>query len=145
MSTFLHYVHCKDALLDCSAPGGESPNLANSIPHTTVSPLNSMNERNAFSFYINPTTETEIISLIKLLKMEAQVMIQSQRPQLRIQRLRLLHHLRISWTYLYRLVYSQRNWKLPGSFLYLNQAMPCYSVITDPSWYYHSFQRYWSG
>ena len=22
-STFLHYVHCKDALLDCSAPGGE--------------------------------------------------------------------------------------------------------------------------
>ena len=24
MSTFLHYVHCKYALLDCSAPGGES-------------------------------------------------------------------------------------------------------------------------
>ena len=23
MSTFLHYVHCKDALRDCSAPGGE--------------------------------------------------------------------------------------------------------------------------
>ena len=23
MSTFLHYVHCKDALLDCSAPDGE--------------------------------------------------------------------------------------------------------------------------
>ena len=23
MSTFLHYAHCKDALLDCSAPGGE--------------------------------------------------------------------------------------------------------------------------
>ena len=23
MSTFLHYVHCKDTLLDCSAPGGE--------------------------------------------------------------------------------------------------------------------------
>ena len=23
MSTFLHYVHCKDALLDSSAPGGE--------------------------------------------------------------------------------------------------------------------------
>ena len=23
MSTFLHYVHCTDALLDCSAPGGE--------------------------------------------------------------------------------------------------------------------------
>ena len=23
MSTFLYYVHCKDALLDCSAPGGE--------------------------------------------------------------------------------------------------------------------------
>ena len=23
MSTFLHYVHCKDALLGCSAPGGE--------------------------------------------------------------------------------------------------------------------------
>ena len=23
MSTFLQYVHCKDALLDCSAPGGE--------------------------------------------------------------------------------------------------------------------------
>ena len=23
MSTFLHYVHCKDALFDCSAPGGE--------------------------------------------------------------------------------------------------------------------------
>ena len=23
MSTFLHYVHCKDALLDCSATGGE--------------------------------------------------------------------------------------------------------------------------
>ena len=23
ISTFLHYVHCKDALLDCSAPGGE--------------------------------------------------------------------------------------------------------------------------
>ena len=23
MSVFLHYVHCKDALLDCSAPGGE--------------------------------------------------------------------------------------------------------------------------
>ena len=23
MSTFLHYVHCKDALLDCSAPGSE--------------------------------------------------------------------------------------------------------------------------
>ena len=23
MSTFLHYVHCKDALPDCSAPGGE--------------------------------------------------------------------------------------------------------------------------
>ena len=23
MSTFLHYVHCKDALLDCSAPAGE--------------------------------------------------------------------------------------------------------------------------
>ena len=23
MSTFLHYVHCKDALHDCSAPGGE--------------------------------------------------------------------------------------------------------------------------
>ena len=23
MSTFLHFVHCKDALLDCSAPGGE--------------------------------------------------------------------------------------------------------------------------
>ena len=23
MSTFLHYVRCKDALLDCSAPGGE--------------------------------------------------------------------------------------------------------------------------
>ena len=23
MSTFLHYVHSKDALLDCSAPGGE--------------------------------------------------------------------------------------------------------------------------
>ena len=23
MSTFLHYVHCKDVLLDCSAPGGE--------------------------------------------------------------------------------------------------------------------------
>ena len=23
MSTFLHYVHCKDALLDCSAPGAE--------------------------------------------------------------------------------------------------------------------------
>ena len=23
MSAFLHYVHCKDALLDCSAPGGE--------------------------------------------------------------------------------------------------------------------------
>ena len=23
MSTFLHYVHCKDALLDCSSPGGE--------------------------------------------------------------------------------------------------------------------------
>ena len=23
MNTFLHYIHCKDALLDCSAPGGE--------------------------------------------------------------------------------------------------------------------------
>ena len=23
MSTVLHYVRCKDALLDCSAPGGE--------------------------------------------------------------------------------------------------------------------------
>ena len=23
MNTFLHYVHCKDALLDCSAPSGE--------------------------------------------------------------------------------------------------------------------------
>ena len=23
MTTFLHYVRCKDALLDCSAPGGE--------------------------------------------------------------------------------------------------------------------------
>ena len=23
MSTFLHYIHCKDALLECSAPGGE--------------------------------------------------------------------------------------------------------------------------
>ena len=23
MSTFLHYIRCKDALLDCSAPGGE--------------------------------------------------------------------------------------------------------------------------
>ena len=23
MSTFRHYVRCKDALLDCSAPGGE--------------------------------------------------------------------------------------------------------------------------
>ena len=44
------------------------PNLANSTPHTTVSPLNIINERNTFSFYINPTTETEIISLIKLLK-----------------------------------------------------------------------------
>ena len=42
--------------------------MANSIPHTTMSPLNNMNERNTFSFYINPTTETEIISLIKLLK-----------------------------------------------------------------------------
>ena len=41
------------------------PNLANSIPHTTVSPLNNMNEKNTFS-YTNPTTETEIISLIKL-------------------------------------------------------------------------------
>ena len=44
------------------------PNLANNIPDTTISPLNNMNERNAFTFYINPTTETEIISLIKLLK-----------------------------------------------------------------------------
>ena len=48
-------------------------------------------------------------------------------------------------TYLYRLVYSQRNWKLPGSFLYLYQAMSCYSGITDPPRYRHSFQRYWSG
>ena len=23
MSSFLHFVHCKDALIDCSAPGGE--------------------------------------------------------------------------------------------------------------------------
>ena len=42
------------------------PNLANNIPDTTISRLNNMNERNAFTFYINPTTETEIISLIKL-------------------------------------------------------------------------------
>ena len=43
-------------------------NLANSIPHTTVSPLNNLHERNTFSFYVNLITETEIISLIKLLK-----------------------------------------------------------------------------
>ena len=37
MSTFLHYVHCKDALLDCSAPGGEryeSLTWVDEIPHT---------------------------------------------------------------------------------------------------------------
>ena len=72
------------------------PNLANNIPDTTISPLNNMNERNAFKFDMNPTTETEIISLIKLgKKMEVRVMIRSRRPQFRKQRLRLLHRLRI--------------------------------------------------
>ena len=85
------------------------PNLANTIPDTTISPLNNMNERNAFTFYINPTTETEMISLINFKKMEVRVMIRSQRPQFRKQRLRLLHHLRILWIYLYRLVYFHKN------------------------------------
>ena len=37
MNTFLHYVHCKDALLDCSAPGGErceSLTWVDEIPRT---------------------------------------------------------------------------------------------------------------
>ena len=40
MSTFLHYVRCKDALLDCSAPGGErceSLTWVDEIPHTEAS------------------------------------------------------------------------------------------------------------
>ena len=39
MSTFLHYVLCKDALLDCSAPGGErceSLTWVDEIVHTNV-------------------------------------------------------------------------------------------------------------
>ena len=40
MSTFLHYVRCKDALLDCSAPGGErceSVTWVDEIPRTKTS------------------------------------------------------------------------------------------------------------
>ena len=46
MSTFLHYVRCKDALLDCSAPGGErceSPTWVDEIvPADTLSPKGAM-------------------------------------------------------------------------------------------------------
>ena len=42
MSTFIHYVRCKDALLDCSAPGGErceSLTGVDEIMHTNVYPF----------------------------------------------------------------------------------------------------------
>ena len=47
MSTFLHYVHCKDALLDCSAPGGER---CESL--TWVDEIGTLNEAQAVSIFI---------------------------------------------------------------------------------------------
>ena len=37
MSTFLHYVRCKDALLDCSAPGGERCESLTGVDEITLS------------------------------------------------------------------------------------------------------------
>ena len=42
MSTFLHYVRCKDALLDCSAPGGERCESLTWVDEISVTPLPSM-------------------------------------------------------------------------------------------------------
>ena len=41
MSTFLHYVHCKDALLDCSAPGGERCESLTRVDEIHRGPVNS--------------------------------------------------------------------------------------------------------
>ena len=54
MSTFLHYVHCKDALLDCSAPGGErceSLTRVDEIPRTKAS------DAELWCFIIPPATK----------------------------------------------------------------------------------------
>ena len=53
MSTFLHYVHCKDALLDCSAPGGErceSLTWVDEIGPLGIKFSEILVEINAFSF-----------------------------------------------------------------------------------------------
>ena len=61
MSTFLHYVHCKDALLDCSAPGGERCESLTRVDEII----------NATSCYIGPhqnSTQLYIVIRIAIIK-----------------------------------------------------------------------------
>ena len=47
------------------------PTLANDIPESKKSPIDNMGERNKFSFFVNPTSEAEVTSVIKALKNSA--------------------------------------------------------------------------
>ena len=59
MSTFLHYVHCKDALLDCSAPGGER---CESLTRVDEIPNDNTSQNNPFRSF---KTKLSIIVLCK--------------------------------------------------------------------------------
>ena len=51
MSTFLHYVHCKDALLDCSAPGGERCESLTWVDEIVCSPIVYTCDTNTLPYY----------------------------------------------------------------------------------------------
>ena len=49
ISAFLHYVHCKDALLDCSAPGGERCESLTRVDEIVV----NLGNKNAVEHIVN--------------------------------------------------------------------------------------------
>ena len=53
MSNFLHYVRCKDALLDCSAPGGERCESLTWVDEISTSRCDVINIKNTFSEIIS--------------------------------------------------------------------------------------------
>ena len=118
-------------------------NLANNMPDTTISPLNNMNERNAFTFYINPTTETEIISLI-LLKDGSSGYDSISATAVQNTATAFITPL----THIMNLSLSSgifpQELKIARVIPFSNQEVTlCFSVIIGPSHYYHSFQKYW--
>ena len=55
MSTFLHYVRCKDALLDCSAPGGERCKSLTWVDEITFVKIQKKERRRYNIHYVKPT------------------------------------------------------------------------------------------